>query len=418
MSDVSQSLPEQCDVAIVGGGPAGLSAAIELMHTGVGDVRILERESEAGGIVRHCGHPPFGFREYRRIHTGPRYIKRLREDAIAHGVRIHTNTTVIRLIPGGTLELSTPSGTHSLHARRVLLCTGVRETPRSARLVSGERPMGVTTTGALQSMVYLTGRRPFLRPVIVGTELVAFSALLTCRHAGIRPVAMIDVHDRPTAWKYSSLLPMALNIPLRLGVRLHRIIGTHRVEGIEVMDKQGAVETLPCDGVVFSGRFLPEASLIRGSHLELDPHSGGPVIDQFGRCSDPHYFATGNLLRPVETAGWCWAEARATARHISADLSGHLADHASAIAIVPDHPLIKYVVPQRIAIADTTSGAVPKHRLQLRVTGRAKGTLRFTAGDRTLIEQRLSAIPERRILVDLTLTDDVSHTIKAGFSPA
>ena len=176
-----------CDVAVVGGGPAGLGAARQLRRLGVGHVMVLEREAMAGGIPRHCGHPPFGWQEFHRILTGPKYASRLVKSAESEGVDIRVQFTVTGLEQGLALRVSTPDGMLLVKAKRIVLTTGVRETPRAARMVPGYRPMGVLTTGALQSMVYLKSRRPFKRPVIVGTELVSFSALLTCRHAGIRP---------------------------------------------------------------------------------------------------------------------------------------------------------------------------------------------------------------------------------------
>ncbi|MCJ8300827.1 MAG: FAD-dependent oxidoreductase, partial [Pseudomonadales bacterium] len=157
----------QVDVAIIGAGPAGLAAATQLRQRGVDQVVVLDREVEGGGIPRHCGHPPFGMREFYRVLTGPQYAKRLVAQAITAGVRVLTRHTITRLLHGGELEVATPDGLITIMAKRVLIATGVRETPRSARLVTGARPLGITTTGALQSMFYLKGLVPFKRPVVI-----------------------------------------------------------------------------------------------------------------------------------------------------------------------------------------------------------------------------------------------------------
>ncbi len=401
MTRAASALPDACAAAIVGGGPAGLSAAVALARAGVADVHVIEREREAGGIPRHCGHPPFGMREFGRVLTGPRYARRLAAQARELGVNIHTETTVAALAPGGLLELSNDGGTRELRASRVLLATGVRETPRAARLVSGGRPAGVTTTGALQSTVYLASMRPFDRPVIVGTELVSFSALLTCLHAGIAPVAMIETAPRVVAWRFSSALPRVLGVALHVNTRLERILGQRRVEGVQLRLHDGASRVVDCDGVVFSGRFVPEASLARLAHLAVDDFSGGPVVDNFGRCSDPAYHATGNLLRAVETAGWCWNEGRRAAGALRAALQGALPDPGESIGVVPVHPALKYAVPQRLARSET------RGRIQLRVNRAVRGRLRCLAGERVLAEKRIDALPERRILLDVPLPRDL-----------
>ena len=233
------SIPETCDVAIVGGGPAGLATATRLKQLGIKNVIVLERESQAGGIPRHCGHPPFGMREFKRVLSGPTYAARLVERALKAGVQIHLNSSVVELHEKGRLSISTDKGVSEIQARIVVLATGVRETPRSARLVSGQRPMGILTTGALQSMVYLKQKIPFKRPVIIGSELVSFSSLLTCRHAGIKPVGMLETNRRVTARYFSRFFPALFGVPLYLETRLAGITGQERVTSVKVASITG-----------------------------------------------------------------------------------------------------------------------------------------------------------------------------------
>ena len=387
---------EEVDVAIVGAGPAGLSAAIELRRHGVLRVAVLEREGEAGGVPRHCGHPPFGWREYGRILSGPAYAARLRADAT--GLDIRLRTTVTELGPDGRLGLATPEGRKTLQAQRVILATGARETPRSARLVGGARPVGVTTTGALQAMVYLRNRAPFERPLIVGTELVSFSAILTCRKAGMRPVAMVEKTARVVAPWPCALYPRLLGIPVHTGTSVVAIEGDARVESVLLRGDDGNEHRVACDGVLFTGRFVPEASLLRASHLAVDSATGGPVVDQTGRCRDPAYFAAGNLLRPIETAGWSHREGRLIAATVAEDLAAPAAPRPSREIAISHRPPVRLVMPQRLALPANGSGLAD---LQLRVERPVSGDLRIMSGGVPIWRRRVSARPEQRLLVPL-----------------
>lgn len=412
-----------CQVAIVGAGPGGLAAAIELKRLGVRDVVLIDREPVAGGIPRHCGHSPFGLREFQRILSGPQYAQRLVKQAITAGISLQLNTTVTALKPGGMLSLSTPDGTCKLAAEKVILCTGNRESPRSARLVSGTRPLGIVTTSALQSMVYLKQRRPFKHPVIIGSELVAFSALLTCRHAGINVAAMVEPETRITALRGASLLPRLLGTPLLLDTSLQTINGQERLESVTLLTGSGKTQTLPCDGVIFSGQFVPEASLITTSHLHKDHRSGGPVVDQYYRCSDPGYFACGNLLHPVDTAGWCWSEGRRVAACVNAALKGALPAASQFIAINTADEHIKYVTPQRIALPDNAESrvvAAPTQAFQLRFASNTRGHLQLRDDKGvSLIRRKLRVLRERRVLLPLPTTNDLHKTssLSLGFHP-
>jgi thioredoxin reductase len=409
------------DILIVGAGPAGLAAAMECRRLGVPRVVVLEREAEAGGVPRHCGHPPFGMSEFNRVLSGPAYARRLAAAAHAAGVGILTRHHVVSLEPGGVLKLATPKGLLTARATRVLLAMGARETPRSARLVGGQRPLGVMNTGALQSHLYLHGLLPFRAPVIVGTELVALSALWSCLKAGIKPVAMVEGNDRPTARRPLSWLPHLCRVPVHYGAQVADIRGTARVGGVSLRDRAGNRRELECDGVLFTGGFLPEASLIRASHLALDAFSGGPLVDQYGRCSDPSYFAAGNVLRAVETAGWSFREGRRIGRHMAGQMAlaiapGRVEDAqapAGAIRVAVGEG-VKYVVPGTICPGEPGGEA----RLQLRVPAAIAAVLLLKIDGEIVWRRRVTALPERRIVVPLPPIPASARSIWIGFEAA
>jgi NADPH-dependent 2,4-dienoyl-CoA reductase/sulfur reductase-like enzyme len=379
------------DVAIIGGGPAGIAAALQLKRRGVARVAILEREETLGGVPRHCGHPPFGMHEFGRVLTGPAYARRLAAAAEAAGVEILLRHSVVALRPGGVLDVATPEGLLEARASRVLLATGAREAPRSARLLGGDRPLGVLNTGALQAHVHLQGTTPFRRPVVVGTELVSLSSLATCRGHGIRPVAVLEGGKRGVARWPLGLFPRLLRIPVHYGAEIAEICGAAHVESVRLRDGR----EIACDGVLLTGRFVPEASLARMGHLAMDAGSGGPVTDQYGRCSDGAYFAAGNVLRAIETAGWSFREGAAIADYIADDLEGGLPYAEGAVEVLCGEGL-KYALPQALARVTKLRGV-----MQLRVAAPMRGQLRVRAGESVLLRRRLAVLPERRVLVDL-----------------
>src|SRR5262249_4454897 len=167
------------DVVVVGGGPAGLSAAIALRHAGVQSVVVVDRENEAGGAPRHTDHLGFGMREVRRLMRGSRYAATLVERARKSGVDIRTNTTVTDWTGPLNLQVATAAGLDEMNAKAVVLATGVRERPRAARLVPGDRGAGIFTTGSLQQWTALHRQTVGTRAVVVGAEHVSFSAVHT-----------------------------------------------------------------------------------------------------------------------------------------------------------------------------------------------------------------------------------------------
>ncbi|MDE2386054.1 MAG: NAD(P)/FAD-dependent oxidoreductase [Alphaproteobacteria bacterium] len=297
---------EHHKVIIVGGGPAGLTLAWEMQKRGARDVVVLEREAEAGGIPRHCGHMGFGFFTSKSRLTGPQFARRLRE--ATEQLDIRTQTTVLEFTLRGNLRVHGASGITEMSAGKIVLATGTRESSRAARLVGGNKLPGVMNTGELQQRVYLRGEKPFQRPVIVGSEWVSFSSLLTCRHAGIRPVAMLAEAKALDAPAYFALgARWVFGVPVLRETALLAIHGKGRVEAVEVSEN-GKPRSLACDGVILSGRFRSEAALYAGGFLERD--GWAPRVNEKFETSRPGVFAVGNVLGHLETAGNCMKRAR------------------------------------------------------------------------------------------------------------
>jgi len=216
------------------------------------------------------------------------------------GAVLQTSAMVTGWAGDRTLEITSPAGRRQLRADAVVLATGARERPRPARLIPGDRPDGVYTTGQLQNLVHLHHAQPGRHAVIIGAELVSWSAALTLREAGCRTVLMTSIY--PVGESYAAFRAagrLALHIPVAARTRVTRINGKNRVESVEIENlDSGARRTIRCDTVITTGDWIPDNELARGAGLDIDPATRGPRVDSALRTSTPGVFAAGNLLHP------------------------------------------------------------------------------------------------------------------------
>ncbi|MBE0683805.1 MAG: FAD-dependent oxidoreductase [Anaerolineales bacterium] len=316
------------DVLIIGAGPAGLSAALELKKQGIKNILVVDREPEAGGMPRMCHHTGFGREDIWKMWSGPKYAKYYCDLAEKLNVEVKTSTTILGWEAiagdgdGSKLNFTSPNGLGNIEAQAVLLATGVRERPRAARLIPGKRPQGIYTTGSLQRFIYQEHLPVGKRAVIIGAELVSLSALMTLMSAKIDCAMMVTEEPKhQIEFPYVVMKWMLADILTRTSIltntRVSNIFGQNRVEGIELTHKDGSKQEVECDLVVFTGNWIPEHELARMGELQINPVTKGPVIDKNFHSSVDGVFAAGNLLRGVETAGHCALEGKWAAQAIS-----------------------------------------------------------------------------------------------------
>ena len=344
---------EFLDVAVIGGGPAGISASLELWSRDAPRIGLFEGEGELGGMPRSC-HFFFGLRDRRRLYTGPSYARKLDRLVRKTGVRVHTGTRVLNIVPGGAgksheLHVLSPKGPQSFRSRFILLATGCFEGSRSERMLPGARPSGIFTTGTLQQLVNLRHVKPGHRALIVGSEHVALSSVLTLRRAGTSIAGLVE--RNPELQTYASIagfMGRLFGFPIFKNAAINRIVGNRRVEGVELLTARSE-ETLriECDTVVLTGRFRPDSSLIDGTPIEKDPCTLGPAVDTTFMTSVPGIFAAGNVLRGADMHDLCALEGRLAARSILRNLQAPSPQSIHSIAVRAERP-IRYVVPQRI----------------------------------------------------------------------
>jgi len=410
------------DTLIVGAGPAGIAAALELKKLGLNNILIAEREPEAGGIPRMCGHIGFGLTDLYRVMTGPSYARKYREMADRAGIKIHTSTTITGWNDaltsvlshgkrGYALDFTSPDGLGNIEAKSVLLATGVRERPRSARLVPGHRPQGFFTTGSLQRFVYEYELPVGKRAVIIGAERVSLSVVMTLMHAGVRVLNMITElpHHQlylpvflPAKILYADILARA---PILTNKRVTNIFGHQRLEGIEITDlDSGKTRAIECDTIVFTGDWIPENELARKADVKTGKPVLGPQVDSRFRTSQPGIFAAGNLLRGVETADWAALEGRSAAHSIALFLE-NVGWNGSRLEVHAEPPL-DWICPNVLS-----PDALPS-RIRIRSHEfRNHITLKVRQGQRVLYSQKF-----RRLLANTSINLSSEWAKRVDFS--
>ncbi|PJM92258.1 pyridine nucleotide-disulfide oxidoreductase [Streptomyces sp. CB01373] len=398
------------DVLIIGAGPAGLTAAAELAGRRAGRVLVVDREQDAGGIPRHSDHTGYGLRDLRRVMTGPAYARHLVRQATGAGAEIRTRTMVTGWADEHTVDVTSPDGRYRIRPRAIVLATGARERPRTARRIPGDRPHGVYTTGQLQNLVHLHHQPVGKRAVIVGGELVSWSAAVTLREAGCTPALMVSQYPKAESYAaFNAAGRTVLRVPVATRTRVTRVIGKGRCQAVEIEHLDtGRRRTVACDTVVFTGDWIPDHELARSAGITLDEGTLGPLTDTALRTSRPGVFAAGNLLHPVDTADVAALDGRHVARQVVHHLNGEDRP-AEGVRLIADAPF-RWVAPQILRPGDP---APARGRLLLwtdefvrlpKVTVRQDG--------RTLARRTLAwpAAPGRVFRVPAGLLDGVSPT--------
>ncbi|MFD4475344.1 NAD(P)/FAD-dependent oxidoreductase [Streptomyces sp. NPDC058471] len=406
------------DVLVVGAGPAGLTAATRLAASGAGRVEVLEREARPGGVPRHCHHGGFG----RWGVTGPQYAESLVEAALGAGAAVRTGVSATGWAGAMSLDTTGPHGLERITARAVVLATGARERPRTARLVPGTRPAGVFTTGELQQAVHVYRQEIGTRAVVVGAEPVSYAALSALRHAGVDVAALVTEEARAQVSPVRAAAARfgVARVPLVTGAVVAELLGRGRLSGVRLRRRDGRERVLACDTVVFTGDFVPDHELARRGGVLLDPGTRGPAVDGSFRTASPGIFAVGNGVHAVEPARVAAEEGVRVAGPVRAHLAG-AGWPSGAVPLVVESPL-RWVAPNRVApgapagaeVAEGPGG--PGGRFVLRTTEAVLHPLLVVTQDgRCLHRQRVM----RRVLPNqgLYLSGSWAGDVDAGGGP-
>ncbi len=320
----------QPELVIIGGGPAGLAAAIAARKAGVEDLLVLEREDHLGGILNQCIHNGFGLHTFGEELTGPEYAARYMARARELDIPCYTGATVLDLGRDKTITALSPDrGLFQLKPRAVILAMGCRERPRGALNIPGFRPAGVYTAGTAQRLVNLEGKMPGRRVVILGSGDIGLimARRMTLEGAKVEAVAELLPYSGGLQRNIVQCL-QDFGIPLLLSHTVVEVHGQRRVTGVTLAQVEngrpipGTEQYYPCDTLLLSCGLLPENELSRQAGVELSPVTGGPVVSEELETSIPGVFAAGNVLHVHDLVDFVSQEATAAGENAAAYLRG------------------------------------------------------------------------------------------------
>ncbi len=345
------------DVLVIGGGPAGLSAALAAKQKGAKRVAILERNEELGGILQQCIHHGFGIHRFREELTGPEYAQRFIDELASSGIDVYLETMVLELTDKRVVyAINKDHGMLCFEAGAVVLAMGCRERTRGALRIPGHRPAGVMTAGAAQRFVNIEGYVPGQRVVILGSGDIGLIMARRFTLEGAAVEAVVEV--LPYAAGLTRNVVQCLHdfdIPLHLSATVVEIHGRDRVEAVTIADVDAAWKpvprterTIPCDTLLLSVGLIPENELSVQAGIELDPITNGPLIDHTLMTSLPGVFACGNVLHVHDLVDFVSEEAE-TAGTNAAAWTDAQATQSRRIITVKAGESVRYVLPQYVS---------------------------------------------------------------------
>ena len=320
-----------CQLAIIGGGPAGLAAACAAYDAGLRDILILERDRELGGILNQCIHNGFGLHHFKEELTGPEYAGRFIGMLRSTSVRVLSDTMVLDVTPEKHVCcVNTTDGYQEISAQAVVLAMGCRERTRGAISIPGTRCSGIFTAGAAQRYVNIEGYMPGKRIVILGSGDIGLIMARRMTLEGAKVLACVELMP------YSSGLNRNIvqclhdfDIPLYLSHTVTEIHGRDRLTGVTISEVDANRRPIPgtekeykCDTLILSVGLIPENKLLEDAGIAIDPHTNGAVVDENLQTNVPGVFSAGNVLHVHDLVDFVSMESEALARHAAAYVEG------------------------------------------------------------------------------------------------
>lgn len=346
-----------CDLVIVGGGPAGLAAAIAAKEKGIDDILIIERDERLGGILNQCIHNGFGLHTFQEELTGPEYAHRFICQVQKLGISYLTGTMVLDISPGKVvMMMNRTDGIVQIQAKAIVLAMGCRERPRGALNIPGYRPMGIYSAGTAQRLVNVDGFLPGKEVVILGSGDIGLimARRMTLEGARVKVVAELMPYSGGLKRNIVQCLD-DFGIPLKLRHTVVDIKGKQQLEGVilaEVDEKgkpiPGTEEEYVCDTLLLSCGLIPENELSRSMGICMNPVTNGPVVDESLESNLPGVFACGNVLHVHDLVDYVSEEAKCAGENAAAYIHGELKNRDGKEIKIATEGGVRYTVPATI----------------------------------------------------------------------